>query len=349
MGFRRAAVIMAGGSGTRFWPVSTEQRPKQFLRLASQTQSLLEQSVERIAPLVGDDLFVATAASMVGGTSKALPELPVERIFGEPERRNTLGALVWATANVTNALGGSQGASLAILTADHLIDPTSSFLSTVKRALDLAESTGSLVTIGIPATRAATEYGYVEKGEAVSEGAWRAKRFAEKPDAETAQKFVASGDYFWNSGMFFWTIDSFRSALKEAQPEAFRTMEAISESLRSGDEQAAARAFSKLPSISIDYALMEKAKDVCVVAAEFAWDDLGSWDALSRSLPRDDSENVSQGTARIIESRDCVVYNESKQTRVSVLGMDEVVIVVTDGEVMVCPKSRAQEVRKLAD
>ena len=346
MGFRRAAVVMAGGSGTRFWPVSTEARPKQFLNLASPSHSLLRQSVDRIAPLVGEDVFVATASSLVGETLASLPGLAPDHVFGEPMRRNTLGALVWATAHIHNALGGDV--SLAVLTADHMIAPEEGFRETVSLALDIAEARGSLVTIGIPASRAATEYGYIEKGGATSHGAWRAKRFTEKPDAVTAAQFVASGEFLWNSGMFFWTLPAFEAALERAQPEAARVMGEIALRLRDGDTSGAADAFASLEGTSIDYALMEKAENVEVVAARFAWDDLGSWDALTRSLELDGAGNAVQGRARLVDTSGSVVYGSGRQ-RINVMGMDDVVVVATDDEVMVCPKDRAQDVRKLAD
>ncbi len=350
MGFRRVAVIMAGGSGTRFWPVSTAERPKQFLRLASPSASLLEQSVARIAPVVGDGLFVATSEPLLAATRSALPKLDPSRVIGEPARKNTLGALVWASAHLIASIGESwRDVSVAVLTADHSITPDSGFQTTVDQALTLAEESGALVTIGIRPTRPATEYGYIEIGAGLGDHAWVAQRFAEKPDADTAKSFVASGNYLWNSGMFFWTLGTFMDQLKAAQPEAASIADEVALALGNGDQAAAAKSFDKLTSTSIDYALMEKASNVAVVAAGFEWDDLGSWDSLSRSLPSDDLSNASQGSTRLVDSERCVVYNDTKDQRVTVLGMDDVVVAVTDGEVLVCRKSRAQDVRDLAD
>ena len=195
MGFRRAAVIMAGGSGTRFWPVSTPARPKQFLRLASDDESLLQQAVGRITPLVGEDgVYIATAAGLVSATRAECPSVPEGNVIGEPDRRNTLGALVWATAVLQSRHGDSwREMSLAVVTADHMIGPADGFRSTVERALGIAEDRGSLVTIGIPPDRPATEYGYVETGDEIGGGAWEVARFTEKPDAPTARKFLDSG------------------------------------------------------------------------------------------------------------------------------------------------------------
>ena len=263
MGFRRVAVVMAGGSGTRFWPVSTPTHPKQFLRLASGDATLLEQSVRRIAPLVGDDVCVATTADLVAQTRSLLPGVLV---FGEPARRNTLGALVWATAQLLARYPG-EDVSVAVLTADHAISPDAAFLGTVSRALDIAEERGSLTTIGIKPTRPATEYGYIETGEEIGGSAWAAKRFTEKPKADTATEFLRSGRFLWNSGMFFWTVGSFVEELRRAVPEAASALDGIARALGEGDEPAAIARFADVPSISIDYALMERAENVAVAVA----------------------------------------------------------------------------------
>ena len=350
MGFRRVAVIMAGGSGTRFWPVSTAERPKQFLRLASDDESLLQQSVGRIAPLVGEDgVHVATAAGLVAATRAECPQVPADNVFGEPHRRNTLGALVWTAAVLRARHGGSwRELSLAVLTADHMIGPPEGFRSTVDRAMSIAEERGSLVTIGIAPDRPATEYGYVEKGAEIG-GGWEVARFTEKPDEATAERFVASGSHLWNSGMFFWTLGSFCGELSKTAPEARAALDEIAGALKEGDESKAAERFAGLTNVSVDFAVMERAENVAVVKAEFEWDDLGSWDALGRILPADADGNVSHGAARTVESEGCVVYNSSAGTSVSVLGMKDAVVVVTDGQVLVCPRSRVQDVGPLAD
>jgi mannose-1-phosphate guanylyltransferase len=239
--------------------------------------------------------------------------------------------------------------TVAVLTADHAISPDEAFRATVARAMGVAEETRALVTIGIPPTRPATEYGYIETGDAIGEGAWSARGFKEKPDSETASTFVASGRMLWNSGMFFWTLRAFMDELTVAQPAAAEVCERVAAMLAAGDEAGAAKAFAELPSISIDYALMEHASNVAVVGADFSWDDLGSWDALSRSLEGDAAGNVVQGEARLVESKGCVVYNDVPDQRVTVLGLEDVVVAVTDGEVLVCRKDRSQDVRGLAD
>lgn len=346
MGFRRIALVMAGGSGTRFWPASTQQRPKQFLRLTNRDRSLLQESVER-ARLIADEVYVATSEQLRTATEG---EIKDTLLLCEPERKNTLGALIWSVAHIKHTLGDAwRDCSMAVLTADHLIQPESAFESCVKCALDTAESTGALVTIGVSPSRAATEYGYIQLGERTGGDTFSSRRFVEKPDQDTASEYLASGDYLWNSGMFFWTLPSFCTELERCAPESTRVLDRLTDALANSDAPAAQAAFSELDAQSIDYALMEKAHSVKVVRAAFKWDDLGSWDALSRSLPLDDEGNSRVGAARCVESRDCVTYVAEEGVRVSLLGVSGLIVVVANGEVLVCPKDRAQDVRNLAD
>ena len=350
MGFRRAAVVLAGGSGTRFWPVSTPEKPKQFLRLASAHQTLLEQSVGRIQPLVGEDLFVATTPELRGATTALLPKVSPQRILVEPSKRNTFGALVWITAQLMCKYGQmSRHLSVAILTSDHMISPDDGFRDTATKAFKIAEENDALVTIGVPTTRPATEYGYIEKGAELGPGAWYASRFIEKPAEATAIDLVANGNCLWNSGMFFWTINSFIRELKGTQPAAFDIIKDIVSAVTSDNDAAAKKRFEDVEATSIDYAVMERAANVVVVSADFKWDDLGSWDALIRGQVGDADGNVERGNCRIEGSHRCVVLNETEGLRVNVLGAEDLIVVVANGEVLVCPKNKAQEVRKLAD
>lgn len=348
MGFRRIAIVMAGGSGTRFWPVSTPERPKQFLRLAHPDKSLLQESVERIEPLVGEDVFISTASSMVSASRTECPQLKSDNFLGEPHKRNTFGALVWTTAHFIATTEDWEQTSIAVLTADHLIRPAEKFRDTVEQAMALAEERQTLVTIGIRPTRPATEYGYVKVGDRIKDGAWSAQTFTEKPDAGSATNFISLGNYFWNSGMFFWTLGAFHDQVKKHLPEQALVMTEIAGLLSKDRGDQAADKFAELTDISIDYALMERADKVDLVEAKFEWDDLGSWDALSRCAGQG-TDNTTVGATNIIDSQECVVYNDSEAITVNLLGMDNVVVVVTDKDVMVCPKSRAQDVKKFSD
>jgi len=339
---------MAGGAGERFWPVSTSDRPKQFLHLSSPDKSLLQEAVDRAAGFFGThSTYIATGVAFADLSRRECPNLDSSNVLAEPAKRNTAGCQVWVAANLIadNPNDWAQ-ISIAVLTADHRISPTEGFHTTVRTALDEAERTGALVTIGIRPDRPETGYGYIELGESLGDS-FAANSFREKPDLATAESYIGSGQYLWNSGMFFWTLPAFMSELERAQPEMAAKTREIAGLIRSGNLDQANEVFQKLPSISIDYALMEKAERIAVVEAQFSWDDLGSWDSLRRSFVPDTDGNVSLGASRILESKEMVVYNESTNQEVSVLGMEGVVVVVTDSQIMVCPAARTQEVRKL--
>jgi len=347
----RVAVVMAGGSGERFWPLSRPERPKQLLRLTSDTQTMLEEAITRVDAVSTDGLvFVATSSSLaeaVRGSGAVAPD----RILAEPTRRNTLGGVCWVLANLLAR--GLADASVAIVTSDHLIGSPERFRDTVTVALQTAEQEGGIVTIGIRPTRPETGYGYIEtSAEGTAEVAGRAVlrslRFREKPSAETAEEFVRAGNFLWNGGMFFFTVPAFMGELQAAQPDAHAATLAMAAALRAGDEREAIRQFESLPSISVDYAVMERAERVWVVPADFPWDDVGAWDALDRSFPADERGNVVRGEVVLIDVDGCVVVNDDPTAVVGVLGVQNVVVVNTPQGVLVCPKEQAQRVREVA-
>lgn len=345
MGNKRIAVIMAGGAGERFWPVSRLSRPKQLLKLGRPDMSLLEEAVERAAPIVGkENVFVATGKS-VEEPIRASGAVDPENVWVEPLKRNTLGALCWVAANLLATEG--EDVSMAILTADHRITPAKDFQKCVELALSVAEERGALVTIGIRPDRPETGYGYIELNTSTERlpGVLEAKSFREKPDLETAEEFLKEGRFLWNSGMFFWTLKDFLRELKQAQPETHRITLEMAELIRDG--KSAEGAFEQLPNISIDFAVMEKAGKVAVVVSTFEWDDVGAWDALERTFESDHTGNVTFGDAALIDAEGCVIYNDSDEIIVRVLNVKDLLIVVTKDAVMVCPKSDAQRVREI--
>ncbi len=349
MSYRRVSVIMAGGAGERFWPVSTRTKPKQFLRLSSPDRSLITEAVDRAAALFGNEAtYIVTGEHLVEATKEECPNLPEANVMAEPCKRNTAGCLVWAAAQlIASDPDGWSQTSVAVLTADHRIAPEAAFHDTVRRALETAERTGGLVTIGVRPDRPETGYGYIETGEPDGEAS-AVRRFREKPDLATAQGFLASGGFLWNAGMFFWTLPAFVAEMEQADPGYGAAVREIAGYLGSGREAEARAAFEALPSVSIDYALMEKARRVFVVEAGFEWDDLGSWDSLARSYPGDDAGNVNLGPTRVLEGAGNVVYNVGPGQEVCLLGVEGLVVVVTDGVVMVCPKERSQDVRRFS-
>lgn len=346
----RIALVMAGGSGERFWPLSRANKPKQLLRLTHPTMSMLEEAIARVTPVVGEpNVFVATSETLMGSILEA-GAVPGVRVFGEPDRRNTLGALVWATASLISLFPLDWAdMTVAVLTADHKIDPPDRFAETVTSALEAAEQNGGLVTIGIKPTRPETGYGYIEVDRSTPVGrmAFQAKSFREKPSADQAAQYVTSGNFLWNSGMFFWTLRAFYEQLEKAEPQAAETLMEIAAALSARDSAGAHGLFRTLPNLSIDYALMEKADQVYVLESDFQWDDVGAWDALDRTLPTSEG-NVVSGGAVLLDTQGSVVYNEANIVT-CVLGMEDVIVVTTPDAVLVCPKSRAQDVKRLVE
>ena len=348
----RIAVVMAGGSGERFWPLSRAKRPKQLLKLTHPDLNMLEEAVARIKPLVGaENVFVATSATLRDSISEA-KVVPHGRLFAEPDRRNTLGALVWTTAQLMAMFPETwMTMSAAILTADHKIEDEDAFRETVSAALDLAEESKGLVTIGIRPTRPETGFGYIELGaqQPLIKGAYEAKTFKEKPDQVTAEEYVRSGQFLWNSGMFFWTLRAFYDGLTAVLPAAAEITTEIALALSAQDEAGALGVFRRLPNLSVDYALMEQADNVFVVESRFAWDDVGAWDALQRALPVSEHGNVLSGSHIVLDTKNSIVINDDGETITCVLGMEDVVVVTTKDAVLVCPKSRAQDVKKIVE
>ncbi|HEY0868752.1 MAG TPA: sugar phosphate nucleotidyltransferase, partial [Fimbriimonas sp.] len=273
------------------------------------------------------------------------------RVLTEPARRNTLGAQCWLLASLLAR--GHQDATLAILTADHRIGEPERFRDCLSAAMTVAEEQGGIVTIGVPPDRPETGYGYIEEDASIrvtAEGrvAARSHAFREKPSPATAEEFVAAGNFLWNSGMFFYTMRGFLAELLAAQPEAHEATLETAVALGRGDEAAAVKAFERLPNLSVDYAVMEHAQKVFVIRSDFPWDDVGAWDAMARTFPADESGNVVDGDAILLESHDCIVVNESGSTVVGALGLRDIVVVMAKDAVLVCPKDQAQRVRLLA-
>lgn len=316
---------MAGGTGERFWPVSTPRRPKQFLPLGSSDRTLLEETLAR-ATACFDEVYVASTAALAPVIRES-EIIDPERIFEEPEKRNTLGAVLWTTAQLIKR-GASPSSVVAFLPSDHAIHPESGFVETIARAASLAE-VGGLVTIGIPPTRPETGYGYV-----LPAGESKGAKFSEKPDAETATRYLREG-WLWNSGIFVWRLDAFLRELDRHVPSASALLPKLTE-----------ENFAELPNISLDKALMEKSERVDVVPAEFEWDDLGAWDALDRTRTHDERGNVVVGPATALDARDCILYAEPGMS-VGVIGIEGLVVVATPRGVLVCPKSEAQRVREI--
>jgi len=333
-------VILAGGKGERFWPLSRQHRPKQFLSLDGSGKSLLQATAERLISLAGgwENLWVITSSQIAAGVSEQLPELPNENLLVESLGRDTAPAVAWATLEIKKRYG--EDAVIGFFPADHWIADQNAFEQTLISATKLATETEAIVTLGIKPTFPSTGYGYIEQGEQVANfpscPAYHVNRFAEKPDRETAESFLATGRYSWNSGMFV-----FRASvvLQELQTHAPEIITPITEQ---GPD-----IYPQLPKLSIDYALMEKTNLAYVIPVDFGWDDLGDWNAIERLLKTAESPNVELATHVGLDTQGTILYAADEKEVIVTIGLDDVVIVRDRNVTLVVNKHRTQEIKQV--
>ncbi|MBI5097528.1 MAG: mannose-1-phosphate guanylyltransferase/mannose-6-phosphate isomerase [Nitrospirae bacterium] len=349
------AVIMAGGSGTRFWPLSREAMPKQLLRIDG-GETLIQQTIARVSPLVPTDrIYIVTNKNHAEPIRFQVPEIRKENYIIEPVAKNTAAAIGLAAIHINHH---NPDGVMAVLAADHVIRHKDRFLDTLKDACGIARS-GYLVTIGIRPTRPETGYGYIEAGEkleirsqkseteeADAPIAFRVLRFVEKPDIETARAYVEAGSYYWNSGMFVWRAGVILEEIGRHMVPLYKGLKKIESSFGKGTEESVTgEVFPKLESISIDYAVMEKSDKVVVVPADLGWNDVGSWTALDKISNRDANGNVITGNVVDVDSKDSIIYAANRL--VATLGLKDTVVVDTEDATLVCRKDRAQDVKKI--
>ena len=351
-------VIMAGGAGTRLWPLSRGNRPKQLLPVV-RGRSLLRLSYDRLRGFLPPErIFVCTGAAYGPQVLENLPELPKDNLLGEPIGRDTANAVGFPAAILQRR---DKDAVVAIVTADHVIQPIDVFQSCAKKGFDVAsEYPQMLVTFGIVPTHGHTGLGYIHRGEALrlkdgSTGAFRVQAFREKPDKATADRYVESGRYYWNSGMFVWRCDTVLGELAAHLPESHRGLMKIADAWDTPRrEQVLNETYPTLPKISIDYGVMELASQgkgkaqVAVVEMPVQWLDIGSWPALAETLPMDEHNNATEARACVfIDADDNIVVSDDPEHLVSAIGVSDMIIVHTRDATMVCPKSEAQRVKEL--
>ncbi|MHC4253239.1 MAG: mannose-1-phosphate guanylyltransferase [Planctomycetota bacterium] len=351
------AVIMVGGAGTRLWPVSRAARPKQMMKVG-RNESLLDATYARAKALAGENVLVVGTAKLGKVIREDLPDLPEDKLVLEPEGRDTAACVGLAAVHVARS---SPDDVIVMMPADHIVEPTEAFVRVAKTAAAVAAQEKCLVTIGIVPKFAATGYGYVHRGEAVKaangrdmsecEGAkaYRVRAFREKPGDETAKRYVDSGEYYWNAGIFAWTAGAILAEIEEHLPEHHAKLSEIAAAFGTPDEQSVAdEVYPTIPRISIDYGVMEKAKSVAVVEADFGWDDVGSWTAFAEHVERDADGNAVEGEFLGIDARECVVIGHGGGAKlVAAVGVEGLVIVDTPDALLVMPRARDQDVKKV--
>ncbi|MCZ6596929.1 MAG: mannose-1-phosphate guanylyltransferase [Planctomycetota bacterium] len=341
------AVIMAGGSGTRFWPASRANRPKQFLPIAGE-QPLITQTWARLEGLVpADRILVVTAEGMQDLVRECLPDLVEENLVVEPVARNTAACVALAAFEIERR---NPEAVQLVLAADHVIEPAESFRRTLLAAAQQATLGGYLVTLGIRPDSAATGYGYIRSGEEINKidgiPVLEVERFVEKPDRATAESFVKSGRFYWNSGIFVWRTASILEAFRAYQPEIHSGLAGAN------DVETLARVYSKLPAVQIDRAIMERTDNALMLPIDYHWSDVGSWAALTSVIEPDSDGNfaaLAEGARLVAEgAKGCITYAEGDQI-IALVGVQDLIVVHAGNATLICPRDRAQEVKLLVE
>lgn len=344
----RTAVIMAGGGGTRFWPISRMEQPKQLVSLTGD-DVMINETIKHFDHIIPrENTFIVTNSKQAELMRKVLfEEVKGENILVEPAQRNTAPCIIYAAMTLKKLYGD---ALMAVLPADHHIGNVKEYERILTLALDVAEKEDKIVTIGIKPTFPSTGYGYIKYGNTDIPEIHPLLRFVEKPNLEVATAYLEEGDYLWNSGMFIWKASTILRYFEKLLPDMYKAMENIWDSLRTPlEKDAIAKIYPELEKVSIDYGIMEKADDVLVIPGDFGWNDVGSWDALYNVYERDIRGNVSVGDVIDIDSSDSVFFNSTKDRLVAGIGLKDTVVVSTKDAILVLNKDRAQDVKAMVD
>ncbi len=343
------AIIMAGGKGERFWPLSRAAKPKQFLPLTS-SKTMLAETIERVRPMIPlERMYIVTSESMYDMALKAVDDLTGEHILVEPYGRNT-GLAIGLAA--THLLHEDPGATMVVLSADHLIRPAEKLLKILQDGCDIAANDDVLITVGIVPTRPETGYGYIKLGDAYNNdkgrsAVYRVSAFTEKPKLVMAREYYYSRKYLWNAGIFIWSAKAILNALHEYQPEMYSLLMDYSSVIGTDQEQSGRlKLYQEAPEISVDYAVLEHARNVLTVKADIVWDDVGSWIALERYKGRDVDNNLIVGEAVLIDSFETTVYNDSKGI-VACLGLSDLVIVRASNITFISHRTKLDQIKEL--
>lgn len=339
---------MAGGIGSRFWPMSTSEYPKQFIDVMGVGKSLIQLTVERFKDICPKENFwVVTSEKYVDIVKEQLPQIPAQHILAEPEARNTAPCIAYACWKIRKEF---PQANIVVTPSDALVIDTAEFARCIAVALEKTADSQAIVTLGMMPTRPETGYGYIAAlGEADAKGICKVEAFKEKPDVETAKGYLAAGNYFWNAGIFVWNADTITNAIRRYAPQIAGVMDELEPALFTDKEaEELKRLFPTCEKISIDYAVMEKAEDIFVLPAEFGWSDLGSWGSLRTLLPQDEAGNAKVGgRVDMYNCRNCVVH-AAEQRQVVLEGLEGYIVAEKDGRLLVCRLSEEQRIKDFA-
>ncbi len=347
------AIVMAGGVGARFWPFGTSRLPKQFLPIADSNDTMLQLTIKRLKDIVPiEQVFIITNQQYIGLVKKQLPKIPKENIIGEPVGRNTAPCIGLASILLRQF---EEKAKMFVIPADHLIENVDEFTKVVKAGLKFAAEKDAIVTLGIVPSHPETGYGYIQfiedayyRGSNSEVDIFRVKTFAEKPTLDVAKIFLESGDFLWNSGMFIFRADTMLNQMETHLPDLYHALQKIEKALHSSNYQKVLeQVFAEIKGISIDYGIMEKAKNVYVIKADLKWSDLGSWDEVYRLRKKDKNGNAIIGDSFIKDSHNNLIM--SPKGFVSVIGADDLIVIDTKDGLLICKRDRTQEVKEVVD
>jgi mannose-1-phosphate guanylyltransferase len=338
--------IMAGGIGSRFWPMSRTNFPKQFLDILNTGKTLIQSTFERFATFIPtENIFVITSNEYVNIVKKQLPEIPIQNILGEPSRKNTAPCIAYISFKLNQI---DPKASLIVAPADHVIlDPTA-FTKVSLEALAFVNKHNAFITLGIKPTYANTGYGYIQyEQHGVTDNVYKVKTFTEKPNLDLAKTFIASGEFLWNAGIFVWQVKNILTAFEKYLPEMYEVFEAEQSRFNTPEEaNALAEIYPQCPSLSIDFGIMEKADNVYLIPSSFGWSDLGTWNSAYENLEKDYLANAVAGdNVIVIDATKCVVHAPANKL-VMLQGLDDYIIVDTEDVLLICKKEKEQEIKE---
>lgn len=336
------ALIMAGGKGTRFWPLSTEDKPKQFLKLIGD-KTMIQMTVERILPIIPmDRIYICTGERYVDLIKEQVPNLSVENIIIEPEGRNTSPCITLSSLVIKRKY---KDATMVVLPSDHLIENEDKFRDIILKANKYLDTNNkAIVTLGMSPTRPETGYGYIKYDNNTNMEMLKVDRFVEKPDKETAEKYLKEGNYLWNGGMFLWKVNTILSEVKKYIPNTYEVLSEIENVSDENLQEVINSNYSKTDEISIDYAVLEKSSDIYVVKSDIGWDDIGTWMAMERYREKDNYENIYDENTISIDSRNSLVIGNSDK-QVIMIGVDNIATIVSDDGIYIVKKSLLENIK----